>query len=228
VNVHQGGPRNIRQAAEKPVREGCGGTSHQKVRMLVLEETSRRETEAEAGKDSIPNNSQVDNGIVEGAMDADKEEGVSDISVLRRIKAYPSSTRGQRKWSLAPYPPDPTIHGVLSSPTLTHLSKRIMVVPPSRCLLDLFSNPPTNLRSSEITVLTRWIGLFWDLDGRRSTSRQRPLLPQPEPSTFTHILAYATIFGDFGIRGDDARIRGQEEGYMRKVAERPRTRNWTR
>ena len=55
--------------------------------MLVAEERNRREIEAEAGKDSIQNSAQVENGVPEGTTEADKEEDdMLGINFLKRIE----------------------------------------------------------------------------------------------------------------------------------------------
>ena len=161
--------KQLRSQCEKDVRERV---AKERVRMLVAEERNRREIEAEAGKDSIQNSAQVENGVPDGTTEADKEEDdMLGINVLKRIKGLkglsfkrkkqeeietsPLSARRHDSWSPMKSDfgsPIKTDYG--SSPIKTSL------VSPIKPLLDHLS--------SLNVVTTRWIGSYgiWTDRGR--------------------------------------------------------------
>jgi hypothetical protein len=92
----------------------------ERIRMLIVE-------------DSIFHNSQVDNGILEGATDADQEEEeMLGINILKRIKGLRNLSFKRNKQEEID---QPIIHGILSSPTSAHLSKRTIAPPLPRRLV---------------------------------------------------------------------------------------------
>ena len=126
--------------------------------MLVAEERNRREIEAEAGKDSIQNSAQAENGVPEGTTEADKEEDdMLGINVLKRIKGLSFKRKKQEEIETSPL----SARRHDSWRTIkSHLSKQTMVLRLSRHLLYLLSNPLLDHLSSLNAVMTRWIGYY--------------------------------------------------------------------